>query len=181
MSKKTKTVDWADPNQTLFPCGKPPYRFIDARDTASGATAGGLVRSVETNDGLEHLTTPGGSCAVCGTSIKVLYNFRSSDGITFHVGSECAEQANLPTATLRSVRKAKKARAKMLAEQRYQEKMKALRHLIEIHDYSIYPHPHAIVASHGRTMSDYIQFVLRNGGKAAKLRLLKRLIDIENK
>ena len=169
MAKKTKKYNWEAEG-----LGKAPYRFVGQDDTAAGANADGLVRILST-DGLEHWTKPGGSCAVCGTYISVFYNFVSADGIRFHVGCECAEQASLPYVELTKVQRAKKQHSNKLRWAREVKKVEELTQLIKANDFSDEPHPAKWAADKGQTYQDYVNWMFDNCGNSGKIKLLKQL------
>ena len=170
--RKVKRVNWEDRNQTFSNCGKAPYRFIGLETQT--VNNDGMVK-VESKDGLEHWTTPGGTCAVCGTYISVFYNFKSKDGVTFHVGSECALQSDLPYKELTLVQRAKKHHNNQLRWAREEKKIKKLEEIVSSKDFSGYKHPNEYFAKNGKTMLDYINYVMEMSGNGGKIKLLKML------
>jgi hypothetical protein len=176
MARKTKRVNWEDSNQTFSYCGPAPYKFLGTHTQA--VNADGLTR-VQSDDGLEHWTTPGGTCAVCGTYIKVFYNFVNADGIQFHVGCECAEQAELPYAILKQIDKAKREHMRKLRWAREAKQLEELSDLLTEHDFSEYPHPNKWRQEKGENLSHYIEWMMNHSGTTGKLkmfRILKKII-----
>jgi hypothetical protein len=156
--------------------GQAPFRLVGVRDTAAGAGVDGLVRVGTTADGFDLLTTPGGTCAYCGTSIVVLCDVASADGQRFHVGTDCAEKACGPklvaavkSATLKLDRAKRQARAAskletlnaLLADEAVQAKLATL------------PHPTAWRAAAGGTLLDYAVWMSQAAGAAGIAKLLK--------
>lgn len=72
--------------------GLAPFRFVGMveQDKAYGEVI--LNRAEFQATGVAVTTKPGGSCAYCGTYIVNMYNVRSADGRTFHVGNDCVER-----------------------------------------------------------------------------------------
>jgi hypothetical protein len=171
--KSVKTNNWEK-----LGCGKAPYRFVGNVDTAAGADSTGMVKC-GTMGGYDVLTKPGGTCDVCGTYIVVFYNFVSSDGVKFHVGCECAEKAadQLSEKTLSAVQRAKKRHTTNLRKAREAKKLTELKELIAENkeNYSKLPHPNKWVAEKGKTLNDYIEWMMEKAGTSGKIRLLKTL------
>lgn len=163
-----------------------PFRLIglETKETRAG------VQSYLQANGLAYTTNLcGGSCDHCGTAIFNVYRFRSACGVTFKVGSTCAEKcfgANTREAkTVKSLAKAitseqNRARAKA-------RKAKALEAARSARDYltstevveaaKALPHPHAGLAEQGKTYADYLEFMTRNAGNARVIKLAKEAAE----
>ena len=66
--------------------GRAPFRYlgIEAQTVNSNGE-----RVLSESGGVAVSTTPGGTCAYCGTYIVDMYRVESSDGKRFHVGCDC--------------------------------------------------------------------------------------------
>src|SRR6478609_8400377 len=104
--------------------GQAPFRFVGMgqQDRCYGEVI--LNRAEYERTGISLTTKPGGTCAYCGQGITNLYNIRSADGKTFHVGCDCVAltgDAKLMTvvkkAALKLAREQRQARAATKAEQ----------------------------------------------------------------
>jgi len=151
--------------------GQAPFRFLGAENTA----AGGPLRKIGTIDGFDMHTTPGGTCAYCGTGIIVLCHVRSADGKTFHVGSDCILKVGdkglrkKVDAALRAHRKAQR-HAREAAKL---EELEAMREDVALLDLmEAAPHPRGW---EGRTFLDHAAWTMQNAGTAGKLKLLKQI------
>lgn len=152
--------------------GEAPFRYLGATDTAKG-TVDGMRRLGTDNAGFDHWTTPGGTCAHCGRAIIVLCKIESADGIRNHVGSDCILKVNDKMKPQVKADVAKRRRAQVKA--RNEAKLTELAYMVEINDYSAYPHPNKFRADKGWTLQNYVEFVMAKAGTAGKLKLLRKL------
>ena len=116
---------------------------------------------------------PGACCDYCGTGIMDVYLIRSADGKEFEVGCECVKK----TGDKGLVDTVKRAANKLKAERRHERekaKIKVIREnwandpdtrakLAEL------PHPNSYFAGKGKTLADYVDWLLDRGGNAGML------------
>lgn len=152
--------------------GLAPFRYIGQvhQDIAYGQA---VVNSTEFRAGGPLITTaPGGSCAYCGHYILNMFNVRSSDGKTFHVGSDCIAKVGGP-ALAAKVAKVVSANRKAATDKRNAEKIaaaeEALGDIVIVAALNAQPHP----SRPGATMLDYVGWLLNNAGTSGKLRAAK--------
>ena len=149
--------------------GKAPFRFVGLayQHMAYGMRVIGQVRGVEIS------TTPGGSCAYCGTAITNMYNIESADGNQFHVGCECVNKAN-DAGLKKQVDAARKLADKAKREQGKRDKATSDRELClgyQIGLLASQPHPHPALAADGMTLFDWAKFMIlhKNYGTLANV------------
>lgn len=113
------------------------------------------------------------SCCYCGTGIKYLFNFRSADGKTFYVGSNCvhsSDDAGLTKLISQDERKLRDEQNKERAERKQQ---KAFAYFQEAEVYfegsselfKALPHPNKYMSKDGKTLFDYLSFCREHGPK----------------
>jgi hypothetical protein len=143
--------------------GKAPYRYTGMTKSVYQACPDAPVQ-------------PGSTCDYCGTGIMYVFGLLSSDGKRSKVGCDCifkSDDSGLRKAIARDKakhdREVRQARAtKKLAEARAlfgQDVVKAV--------LASKPHPFTSQAARGLTLSDYVDFLLRNGGTSGQARALK--------
>ncbi len=123
---------------------------------------------------------PGTSCDYCGTGIMMAFWFRSADGVNFKVGCDCMlkaskESKDYPLQTL-----AVKLKRKHDCDIRHAREAAKLRELDQFVSeraewITTLPHPYKHHADQGRTMADYVAWMMRNAGTAGKLGILREL------
>lgn len=141
--------------------GKAPFKFVRMTEKVYQACHGAPVQ-------------PGSSCDFCGTAIRYEFWIKSSDQKEFKVGCDCVEKTNdlglrrvvdgvmadFKRTQLRIKNDAKVEEIKsLLAKVDVQARLKSL------------PHPHAGMASEGKTLLDYASWMMRNAGMAGTLKL----------
>lgn len=149
--------------------GKAPFRLVSV-DRGEGCDASGMKKVGEI-DGYALLTKHGGTCAYCGTAIKILCKIESADGQRFHVGSDCVEKTDdrgLRTQVRRQVNARRNAARKARDGARIAAAKAAFPAVREA--LSAQPHPNAYRASQGDTMADWCAFMLKSAGNAGRLR-----------
>lgn len=156
--------------------GKAPFRFVGPEDQDLCYGERILNRAEYERTGIRCATKPGGSCAYCGTYIVVMCNVESADGRSFHVGTDCIEKVG--TAGMRRVvneTMAKRRRAKAAGKRaKDRETLTAL-----LADDSVRallaskPHPSKWGADNGRTLLDWAEWMLSNGGGQAHAKAIK--------
>lgn len=124
-------------------------------------------------------TQNGGCCKYCYNGIRYEYRVRDANGKTFVVGSDCA--AKTGDAGLR--RKVTEYERKLAAQKRAKAADKAKARITVakeriatpeiVAQLSAKPHPNARFCAEGKTMLDYAQWVLANGGTKGRLEIAK--------
>ena len=153
--------------------GKAPFKFIgiEAQDLRYGRAILNRAEYEKTSIAVE--TKPGDSCAYCGQYIVNMYNVRSADGRTFHVGSDCIEK----TGDRKLIDRAKVAR---LSRERVKREAKAvevkgsLEALLASPEARAklaaapHPKPQAWRAPEDNTLLAYIEWMAGNAGAAGR-------------
>lgn len=150
--------------------GKAPFVFVGVVDQQIkyGQRVIGNVGSCEVT------TKPGGTCAYCGTYIVDMYNIRSADGNTFHVGSECVMKTGD-----RGLKERVQVAAKKLARDKRHAREQALladglRMMTErAGELATKPHPKGW---EGQTLLDWCQWMWQHAGVTGKL-AVKRAME----
>lgn len=150
--------------------GLAPFRYIGQvhQDIAYGQA---VVNSTEFRAGGPMVTTqPGGTCAYCGHYILHMFNVKSVDGRTFHVGSDCIAKVGGPELA-RKVAKVVSANRKTRAAASADEKIAAARVTLARAGVraklAAEKHP---ASSGGQSMLSYVEWLLANAGTSGKLR-----------
>jgi len=161
--------------------GRAPFRYlgIEAQDIAYGEA----VLDRGDKSGVMITTKPGGSCALCGTYIVEMHQFRSSDGRTFHVGSDCVEKHLASRAASRklvaAVQKASRTRATTARHAREAEKIAAGAALLARPDViaalAAQPSPTAWRAAQGDTRLNDVEWRWGRSGAAGRVRIAAEL------
>jgi hypothetical protein len=148
--------------------GLAPFRYVGM---VQQNVSGGL-RSLGTSGGVEFFTKPGGTCAYCGTYIVQMFNIRSADGKEFHVGCDCVRKTG-DNNLIRIIEQDEKAarKATKLARENARiaaavAKLPAVQGTLAAE-----PHPTEAAANRGRTLLDWVRWMLENAGQAGKLRV----------
>ena len=132
---------------------------------------------------LLRVTAEGGHCEYCNTGIVFRFYIRGIDGKEFFVGSDCVMKTD-DTGLMKVVKIEVKKREAELRKKRETEKMNLLISRLAdpavIAELSKINHPSVYYANQGKTMMDYVNFVMRVGGKTAKLQLLKQIPVVNN-
>jgi hypothetical protein len=162
--------------------GKAPFRYIGQvpQDICYGE------RLLSSRDSAVRFTTkPGGTCDACGTYIVDMFRIVSSDGQESVVGCDCilkVSQTIEEKKTFQDDLKAmKKAKAKTAAEKKKAkdramvqtaragfESIPVVRFLLEKQ-----PHPDSRMASWGKTMADYVEWMFLNAGLSGQVQAAK--------
>lgn len=128
---------------------------------------------------LAHVTAEGGHCQFCATAIVFRFYIKGQDSREFFVGSDCVMKTG-DVGLMRVVEAEVKKRQAELRHKRDAEKMAAIKDRLAdptvIAELSAQPHPYDYYAKQGKTRKDYIDYVMRFGGKTAKLALAKTLL-----
>lgn len=157
--------------------GKAPFKFLGLaqQDRIYGEVI--LNRAEYERTGIALTTTPGGTCAYCGTAIKVLCQILSADGKRFHVGCDCVEKTGdkrIATAVKLATRKIDRAKraskaaaieteiATLLADDATRAKLAAI----------VLPNHYAPMAC---TQLERAEWLLPRCGATGKAKLLKHL------
>jgi hypothetical protein len=153
--------------------GKAPFRFVGMaqQDRLYGEVI--LNRAEYQRTGIALTTRAGGTCAYCGTAITNLYNIKSADGRTFHVGCDCVEKTAdraLVTAVKAATRKADAVKRALKANAVEAELLAILADPAQRARLEALPHPRGIA---GRSLLGWADFMARSAGAAGKARALK--------
>lgn len=150
--------------------GKPPYRYLGVRENMYRPAPG--VPAM-----------PGGSCDYCGTGLRYEFMVQSADGKKFKVGSEhiqmVSSDRHLKRAADLDMKKLKKQKAKVSREKAREKLVSDVQHGKEIlHHFPdlLKKAKHPSIDS--KTMRDYVEFLLSNGGMAGKNKAIK-IINLE--
>lgn len=121
----------------------------------------------------------GTSCDYCGTAIMDVFFVRSADGRKFKVGSDCIRKvfrdfdATIP-ADFREeflrVEREKREVKRVAAHERLMARVARVSEILDAHPwlFTSKPHPNAYYASQGKTLRDYYEFMLKNGGATGR-------------
>lgn len=163
--------------------GKAPFRFVGMvqQDLCYGEAILSRVEFQAT--GVLMTTKPGGSCAYCGTYIVQMFNVKSADGRTFHVGSDCVAK----TGDKKLIDAAKVAQRKRDAVKRTAKAADVRRELNALLDREDVrellstkqrPQPIPGWSKEMNSLLSYVIFLAGRGGAAGRLRAL-RLVKAE--
>ncbi len=164
--------------------GKAPFRFVGMVDQPKAGGLGGGMVSVGEVNGVEVLTTPGGSCDYCGQGIIYMFGVESSDGRRFKVGCDCVHKiadadpklVRAVDAEVRRINRQKRVAKDQAGTQEIHEILTAHKDAL-----AAIPHPQKWRADKGETALDYAQWMLRNAGMSGRgdlLRTLRKMLNI---
>lgn len=158
--------------------GSAPFKFVgvEVQDLCYGQAI--LNRAEYEKSGIALTTKPGGSCAYCGTYIVQMFNVKSADGKTFHVGSDCVakvapESPNLAAVVARKVSQIQKLKTASRAAAKISAAAAALTRSEVCVSLQTVSHPNAFRASNGDTLLTYVEFLMAHAGTVGKLRAAK--------
>lgn len=125
---------------------------------------------------------PGTACDYCGTGIMDVYRVRSSDGVTFKVGSDCINKvwAEFDATVPKEFRDAIKQAQRMKSDAARQRRRELLNARVVSAKTLLFsqpwifanqPHPTPYRAEKGETFHDYLSWCLTNGGAPDSSRL----------
>jgi hypothetical protein len=154
--------------------GKAPFRYIGMveQDLCYGQKI--LNREEYSRTGILLTTKPGGTCAYCGAYIINMCQVQSSDGRTFHVGSDCIEKTS--DAGLRKV-----VAKDLKAVQQARDNARIAAAKVLLTDDSVkanldaLPHPFPHMARKGHTLLNYIEWTLTRAGRAGTLKVVRMI------
>lgn len=123
----------------------------------------------------------GGSCDFCGQGISEMYRFRSADGRTFKVGSDCVKRAG-DAGLVKMISADVRRHASELRAARELARIAAAVALIDtISDrLAALPHPLAWRAAQGGTMLEWARWMLDHSGHSGKLSVAKAIERVAN-
>ncbi len=158
--------------------GLAPFRYIGQvhQDIAYGQA---VVAPEGTGPAVT--TKPGGSCAYCGNYILHMFNVRSADGKTFHVGSDCIAKVGGPVLAAKVAKVVsanRKARTAASASEKIAAAVAALARPEVRSALEARPHPKAPQGSNGWSMFGYVDWLLARGGTAGKLRAAAIIAEV---
>lgn len=146
--------------------GAYPYRYLGFEHKAYQACHGAPVQ-------------PGGTCDHCGTPIYDIYSFVSSDGKRFHVGSTCVDKAGdkgLKRVIAADVAKHRKDVAHARQDGIIDRAVAALPAAREA--LAEQPHPTAYLATQGRTLADWVDWMMEHAGRAGKVKAAHAVLSV---
>jgi len=150
--------------------GKAPFKFTGMSEKVYQACHGAPVQ-------------PGSVCDYCGTAIRYEFWIKSADQKTFKVGCDCVSKtddmglrrvvdgamADFKRKQLHDKNTAKVDEVKSLMDKAdVQARLRSL------------SHPHAGMASEGKTLLQYAEWMMLNAGVAGKLKLGKMIREAMN-
>jgi hypothetical protein len=156
--------------------GKAPFRYIGImhQEISYGKRVIGNI------GGVDIVTTPGGTCDACGQYIVDMYRIKSSDGQVSIVGCDCIKKVGyvveaLPKfkADLAKLAKTKRAIAKSKEEARILEARKLF--LATETMFADQPHPTKWGTEQGKTLRDYVEWMLCHAGHSGKFSVTKMI------
>lgn len=123
---------------------------------------------------------PGGTCDACGMGIRYLYEIRSADGKTFHVGSDCVMKTQRRDNAKRDplIVKVNDLRRKIERDARHAReavRIKAGRALYEANRefFATFPHPSEWRREQGETLADCFDWYFCHAGNKGQLDTIK--------
>ena len=149
--------------------GPPPYRYLGHSSESYQAVRGDPSCPIQ----------PGGSCDHCGTGIYEIFRFQAADGTKFKVGSTCVEKAGDAQLVRAIAKDVAKHRAEVAhARQdaiigRAEAALPAAREAL-----ATKPHPTPILASQGRTLADWVDWMWTHSGRAGKVKAAKVVLSV---
>lgn len=147
--------------------GKAPYKFVGYSREIFQAVPGDPNCPIQ----------PGTSCDFCATGIMDVFWFVSADGKRFKVGSDCVKKAGgsgLVRAIAPEIRRQQHGRD----DARIQAAISAIDSVRE--RLATQPHPYKFMADRGHTALSFVEFNLKNAGRAGKIKAA-RLIEAASK
>lgn len=177
MNTNTQTAATIHPFQAAG-LGLAPFRYIGQvhQDIAYGQA---VVNSDGFRSGADPLITTkaGGTCAYCGNGILNMFNVKSADGKTFHVGSDCIAKVG---GSALAAKVAKVVLANRTAQRHAQEAEKIAAAVAAL------ARPEVRGALNGRghpsrpsaSLLSYVEWLLNKAGTAGKLRAAKIVAEV---
>jgi len=121
---------------------------------------------------------PGTSCDYCGQGIMYVCHIVAADGRKFKVGSDCVAKTHMEARILTKVERDRKAAEKTAKTARLVERLTIARAKYDADPayLSDQPHPSEWHASNGKTLRDYVAWLLNAGdtGKTKACRIIER-------
>jgi hypothetical protein len=111
----------------------------------------------------------GGSCDYCGQGIVEMYRFRSADGRTFKVGSECVKRAG-DAGLVKMIAADVRAHNRAVLHERQDARIAAAVALLpSVRDaLTSQRHPNEWRAAQGETLMGWVEWMLENAGRSGK-------------
>lgn len=116
------------------------------------------------------------ACDYCGTCIHQIFVIKSADARTFIVGSVCVfktEDRGLIDIVRRALEARRIKQQHERADARIEAALKLLTNENVQHSLKSLPHPNEFLAGRGRSLFDYIDYLLEHAGRAGRLRAAK--------
>lgn len=156
-----------------------PYKFVGYSKELYQACPGAPIQA-------------GTSCDYCGTAIADVYSWRSADGRTFKVGSDCtargfiipdaqtaAERALARDPEFQRMRRAERDAKRAATQARQDAKIDAACALLADERVraalASKPHPVKFRTDRGETLLDSLEWYMDNAGRAGKVRAAKMI------
>ena len=148
------------------PLGAAPYRYLGHETKTYQACHGAPIQ-------------PGATCDHGGTAISEVFNCRSADGKTFHVGSTCVEKSGdkgLKKVIAADVAKHRREMANTNADRKIDA---ALAVFPAVRDaLSAKPHPTPYMAAQGRTLLDWCDWMMEHAGRSGKVKVARAILAV---
>jgi hypothetical protein len=143
--------------------GKAPFRFV-----------GVVEKTFKNGDGTEKA---GSSCDYCSTGIRYEFWCVSSDNRKFKVGCDCIYKIEATTKLRSDVEKAELRVKKANQQARDAERIANAKAKLAANADLLanQPHPVDYLAKQGKTMRNYAEWLLANGGNAGRIRAAKMI------
>lgn len=143
---------------TLAGLGQAPFRFTGMEEKVYVACQGAPEQ-------------PAGTCCYCGTGIRYCYHIESADGQKSYVGSDCIHKSDdsglvkLISKAEAELRSKKNEKARVAKAARLAARVEAAKKLLPsvAGKLAELPHPNQYFAANGKTLGDYVAFLMRAG------------------
>ena len=151
--------------------GKAPFRYVGLQyqEISYGERVIGNV------GGCAMTTKPGGTCAYCHAYIVNMFNVESSDGNRFHVGCDCIKKVG----DVKLAKQIAPALKKLKASRDAARIAAAKAALPGKTSLAGKPHPNAYAQANGKTLADYCEWLLKNGGTTGRLKAARIIESAE--
>lgn len=118
----------------------------------------------------------GSSCDYCGHEIMEICTIQDSGGRTFKVGNVCVEKTG-DAGLIHPMREELKRMRREAKQAKDDLRVEAARVKLQDVKESLAsePHPFAYLADKGKTLLDYVEWLLENGGRSGKVRAAKMI------
>lgn len=165
---------------TVRGMGEAPFRFVGMVDQDMAYGEAVLNRAEYERTGVAVTTKAGGTCAYCGTSIKIMYRVVSACGKHSTLGCECIRTvaAELGDSTMaRKLALAEKGARQKAAKAKASKVEVELTAALVTHAVALaaLPHPTPSRAARGETLLDSLTWLAAHAGATGKAKALKTI------